>query len=79
MGLEATMDWSGCELVESVPGKVSGRPVVRGTRILADTIVGDFDHGSPMEEIQENYPTLSAEAILGLVEFAHSRHEQHAR
>jgi hypothetical protein len=35
------IDWTGCELVERVFGKVSGRPVVRGTRILADTIVQD--------------------------------------
>jgi hypothetical protein len=33
------IDWAGCELVERIPGKVSGRPVVRGARILADTIV----------------------------------------
>ena len=27
--------WTDCQLVEQVPGKVSGRPIVRGTRILA--------------------------------------------
>ena len=25
------IDWIACELIEQVPGKVSGRPVVRGT------------------------------------------------
>jgi hypothetical protein len=25
------IDWTQCELTECVPGKVSGRPVVRGT------------------------------------------------
>src|ERR1700683_2778393 len=26
------IDWTQCELIERVPGKVSGRPIVRGTR-----------------------------------------------
>jgi hypothetical protein len=37
------MDWAGCQLVEVVPGKVAGKPVIKGTRILADTIVEDFE------------------------------------
>ena len=29
------IDWMACELIEQqIPGKVSGRPIVRGTRIL---------------------------------------------
>ena len=67
------MDWTGCELVERVEGKVSGRPVLRGTRILVDSIVRDFDMGASVEEIQTDYPTLEAETIRQLVEFAHSR------
>jgi uncharacterized protein (DUF433 family) len=39
MDTDSDIDWPGCELVERKPGKVSGRPIVRGTRILADTIV----------------------------------------
>jgi len=65
------MDWSGCDLVERIPGKVSGQPVVRGTRILADTIVEDHEPGSPIEEIQENYPSLSKDTIQMLLTFAH--------
>lgn len=64
------VDWSGCELVERVPGKVSGRPIVRGTRILADTIVQDAELGSPLEEIHENYPDLPLSAIQELISFA---------
>ena len=72
---ESDIDWTDCELVERVPGKVSGRPVVRGTRILADTIFQDAELGSSLEEIQENYPDLSLAAIQCLVTFARSRHE----
>jgi uncharacterized protein (DUF433 family) len=57
------MDWSGCELVEVIPGKASGVPVVVGTRIPANVIVKNFDAGSPIEEIEENYPALSRTTI----------------
>lgn len=42
---EAGIDWTGCNLVERIPGKLAGRPIVRGTRIAADTIVVDFEIG----------------------------------
>ena len=74
--LDSYVDWTGCELVERVPGKVSGRPIVRGTRILADTIVQDAELGSPLGEIQENYPDLSITTIERLISFAHSQRGQ---
>jgi uncharacterized protein (DUF433 family) len=49
-----TVDWSECDLVESVAGKVGGRPVVRGTRIPADTILTDEELGAKVEETLEN-------------------------
>jgi uncharacterized protein (DUF433 family) len=67
------MDWTGCELVEVIPGKVSGVPLVIGTRIPADVIVSNYESGSPMEEIAENYPSLSLEAIVTLLSFARAR------
>ena len=70
--VSSNIDWSGCELVECVPGKVSGRPIVRGTRILADTIVQDAELGSPLDEIRENYPDLSVSGIQRLIAFAES-------
>ena len=70
------MDWTGCELVEKIPGKVSGQPVVRGTRILADTILEYADEGAPIDEIREDFPSLSAETIRALINFAHSRRGQ---
>ena len=67
------MDWTGCELVEVIPGKVSGVPLVVGTRIPADVIVSNYESGSPLEEIAENYPSLSREKISALLSFAHAR------
>ena len=39
----ATLDWSQCPAVESVPGKVSGAWVLRGTRMPVSAI---FERGS---------------------------------
>lgn len=64
------MDWTGCDLVEVIPGKVSGVPLIRGTRIPADIVVSSFEAGSDIEEIHENYPGASAETIQVLLAFA---------
>lgn len=70
------IDWMECELIERVPGKVSGRPIVRGTRILPDAIVNSFDMGESLEELSEGFPSLSVDQIRRLIEFAHSRRGQ---
>lgn len=68
------IDWTGCEVVERIPGKVSGRPIVRGTRIPADIIVQDYELGQTVEEIQHGYPSLDAAKIKRLIEFAQQHH-----
>jgi uncharacterized protein (DUF433 family) len=72
------MDWTSCDMVETIPGKVSGVPLVRGTRIPADVIVENFEAGSPLEEISENYPALSLNTIKALISFAHAQQLQRA-
>ena len=64
------IDWMQCELIEQVPGKVSGRPIVRGTRILPDAVVGAYDAGGTLDDIREDYPGLSIQEIQRLIEFA---------
>jgi uncharacterized protein (DUF433 family) len=70
------MEWTGCPMVEQIHGKAGGQPVVRGTRILADIIVEEFDSGSSISEIEENYPKLTQQTIRELVAFAHSHRPQ---
>lgn len=57
------IDWLACELIEQIPGKVSGRPIVRGTRILPDAILNSYDAGDSVDEIHENYPGLTVPRI----------------
>ena len=70
------IDWTACELVERVPGKVSGQPIVCGTRIMPDPIVRSFDRGETFEDIHEAWPSLSVDQIKGLIAFAHARRSQ---
>ena len=66
---QAGIDWTACELIEQIPGKVSGRPIVRGTRIMPDGIVNSYDMGESIEDIH-------ADQIKRLIEFAHAHREQ---
>jgi uncharacterized protein (DUF433 family) len=76
--LDTEIDWTACDLVERIPGKVSGQPIVRGTRILPEPVVRSFDRGESIDQIREDWPSLSANLIEALVSFAHAQHGQSA-
>ncbi len=50
----AIIDWSQCPAVESVPDKVSGAWVFRGTRVPVAAIFENLKN-SQMEEVLENF------------------------
>jgi uncharacterized protein (DUF433 family) len=77
--IDSEIDWLACELIEAVPGKVSGRPVVRGTRVLPDAIVGSYDLGESIEELRDGFPSLTVAQIERLIEFSHAQRGQAAR
>jgi uncharacterized protein (DUF433 family) len=62
------MDWSGCECVEVIPGKVSGVPLIRHTRVPVDLVVASRDGGETVEQIAYNYD-LSAEEIWAVLAY----------
>jgi uncharacterized protein (DUF433 family) len=37
------VDWSQCPLVEVIPGKVSGAPLLKNTRLPVEAITGNYD------------------------------------
>lgn len=74
--MDIDIDWMECELIERVPGKVSGQSIVRGTRILPDAIVNSYDMGESIEDLREGFPSLSAAQIRRLIDFAHGRRGQ---
>ncbi len=74
--IDSDIDWMACELIETIPGKVSGRPIVRGTRIMPDAIVDSYDLGETIDELREGFPALSVSQIRPLIEFAHAQRGQ---
>ena len=50
----ASLDWSQCPVVESIPGKVSGAWVFRGTRVPVSAIFENLKCSS-IDEVLENF------------------------
>jgi len=63
------LDWSKCAAVESVPGKVSGAWVFRGTRLPVATIFENLEDGMSIEEIMEQFD-VTREQITAVLDFA---------
>lgn len=67
--LTHAIDWTDCPRVEVVLGKVSGVPILKGTRVPADSIVENYEDGSPVEELSENF-AIPETTIRKLLTFA---------
>ncbi len=68
-------NWSDCDLIERVPGKMNGEPVIKGTRVMAQTLVDNFEGGSPVDEIAGNYPHVPADVIRKVIAFHQRKHQ----
>jgi uncharacterized protein (DUF433 family) len=65
----ATLDWSQCPEVESIPGKVSGAWVFRGTRMPVSAVFENLEAGASIDEIIEWFD-VSREQITAVLDFA---------
>lgn len=65
----ASLDWSKCPTVESIPGKVSGAWVFRGTRMPVATVFENLEAGATIQEITEWFD-LTREQVAAVLEFA---------
>jgi uncharacterized protein (DUF433 family) len=63
-----SLDWSQCAAVESIPGKVSGAWVLRGTRTPVKTLFENLEAGMSIEELIEQFP-VTREQIDSLMAF----------
>jgi uncharacterized protein (DUF433 family) len=52
------------------PAVCSGKPVIRGTRILVTNILSMLGAGYDFERVQEAYPELTREDITAALEYA---------
>ncbi len=58
------------ERVEVNPAVCSGKPVVRGTRIMVRNILGMIAGGYTTDKVLESYPELTREDIAAALEYA---------
>ena len=52
------------------PSVCNGRPVVRGTRITVQTILEFLGAGDSIDDVLEEYPSLSREDVLACLSYS---------
>lgn len=65
----ALLDWSQCPAVESVPGRVSGAWVFKGTRMPVQTVFVNLEAGMSPQEITEEFD-VTLDQIQAVLHFA---------
>jgi uncharacterized protein (DUF433 family) len=66
----AALDWSQCPAVESIPGKVSGAWVLKGTRMPVSAIFENLEAGANIGDIMRWYEGLDRYQVKAVIEFA---------
>jgi uncharacterized protein (DUF433 family) len=76
----ATLDWSQCTAVESIPDKVSGAWVLKGTRMPVSVIFEYLEVGANIDDVMQWYEGLDRQQVKAVIEFAIrslDRHPEH--
>ena len=63
----AALDWSQCPAVESIPGKVSGAWVFKGTRLPVATVIENLEDLS-IDEVIEQFD-VTRDQVAAVLEF----------
>ncbi|MEH1922386.1 DUF433 domain-containing protein [Nostoc sp.] len=61
------MDWQ--QYIHSDPKILLGKPTVKGTRLSVEFLLGLFAAGWTEQQVVENYPTLTPEALRAVFAF----------
>ena len=80
------VDWSDCPLVEVIPGKVSGAPLLKNTRLPVEAITSNYDafrarglsHDAAIVETVDCYPEAGIENIKAILSYR-AMHSYQAR
>ncbi len=62
------MDWR--QYIRCDPNILGGKPVIAGTRVPVDLLLGKLAAGETIEQILIDYPPLTEEAIPAAIAFA---------
>jgi uncharacterized protein (DUF433 family) len=52
------------------PEVCNGRPVIRGTRITVQTVLEFLGAGDSIDDILEEYPSLTREDVLACIQYS---------
>jgi uncharacterized protein (DUF433 family) len=66
----ADLDWSQCAVVESVPGKLSGAWVLKGTRMPVSAIFENLEAGASIDDLMDWFDGLDRQQVKAVIEFA---------
>ena len=64
------MSWK--ERIDANPAVLSGKPVIKGTRLSVDFILSLLAEGWSEQQVLENYPQLDVEDLKAVFSFAQS-------
>jgi uncharacterized protein (DUF433 family) len=64
------MDWSKCEAVERVPGKVSGAWLCKGTRVPVKALFENLEGGATVDDFLEWFQGVAREQVESVLKHA---------
>lgn len=64
----SSMTWT--NHIHADPSILGGKPVIKGTRLAVDFVLGLLAEGWTHEQLQTNYPQLTDEAIRAVFAYA---------
>ena len=70
-------DWSTCQAVESVPGRLSGAWVFTGTRVPVSALFGNLAEGATIEEFLDWFPGVEEWQVKAVLEHEEKNLEVH--
>lgn len=60
-------------VVSSSPDVMSGAPVFRGTRVLAQTLIEYLEAGDSIDDFLEGFPSVSRDQVIAFLEETKAR------
>lgn len=66
--LDPDFDWTGSSIVEHVPNRCGGAPVLRGTRLPVKSILDNYDNGCTPDQVAAMFE-VAVEDVRAVLEF----------
>jgi uncharacterized protein (DUF433 family) len=60
-------------VISAEPGVMSGAPVFKGTRVLAQTLIEYLEAGDSIDDFLEGFPSVSREQVIAFLEETKAR------